>query len=103
VIQNFIKWPMSTLGMQLAEKIGEKWGFRVAIAGAQVVGNLIGVGVGLLVGSPIGYSPQWSPVGGSGWGTAAQPGTWTGKGHDAAQEAVDEYYTNKGESPFIGQ
>lgn len=108
VLQNFMKWPTSTLGMKLATVFGEKVGFWAAQAGGQVVKNAVGVAVGILVGSPIGYSPGWSPTGGSDWdkwitpgASEYQPGNQNSLQHDKRQKAIDDYYTNKGESPFI--
>ncbi|HVT09944.1 MAG TPA: hypothetical protein VHO67_20920 [Polyangia bacterium] len=43
-----------------------------------------GAGAGLLLGSPLGYSPGWSPIGGGDAGAEDA-------GHEAAQKAIDKY------------
>ena len=46
--------------------------------------NIPSVAASLILGTPLGYSPGWSPIGG-------QDGAMEDIGHDAAQKAVDKY------------
>lgn len=62
-------------------------GTLARMLGEGFIDNILPAIASELLGSPLGYSPGWSPAGGL-------PGPLTDKGHTAVQQAVDNYFNN---------